>query len=193
MPLRSRPPARVGLGMSHESKRVCDRRSLALCAIAAVVGTGTLAQADVPQSSTTAGPDAATAAVVADELVATTVRLSPRYDFAHVLYGASGDGDVGAWDVEAQAAQPVAVGRGYGVALIAGYHLTQLLPEATNDTFALHRFEASLGGGGMLAPGWSLRGFLGAAYASDLEDASWKAMSATASSDVLHVVGPSDA
>lgn len=166
--------------MSHELNRV-------VLGITVIVCTGDIARAELAPTE----PDPMATA----KLAATTLRLSPSYDFAHVRYTTSSDAEVNTWDLQLKGAQPVATGRGYGVAMIAAYRLTQIDPPAMyrDDTLTLHRFEAGLGGGGMLAPGWSLRGFVSAAYASDLEDAAWNALSVTATSDVLYVLGPSDA
>jgi hypothetical protein len=92
-----------------------------------------------------------------------------------------------------RAAAPLVRGDGYGSALLLGYGATQLDVGPGDHDFTLHRFEATLAGGGALAPGWSLRGSVGAAYASDLHVATWSALQVTSAAMVHHVLGPSDA
>ncbi len=123
------------------------------------------------------------------------MRLSPRVDAVLVSYMTTLSGDIATRDVIGKAAAPLVRGNGYGVALLGGYagtHLDTRMSEGDSH-LRVHRFEATLGGGGGLAPGWSLRGSLGVAHASDLEAFRWNSLQATLSGSVHHVLGPSDA
>jgi len=123
------------------------------------------------------------------------MRLSPRVDAVLVSYMTTLSGDVATRDVIAKAAAPLVRGHGYGFALLGGYASTHLDTRMSEGDAHLrvHRFEATLGGGGGLAPGWSLRGSFGVAHASDLEEFRWNSLQVTASGSVHHVLGPSDA
>jgi hypothetical protein len=90
---------------------------------------------------------------------------------------------------------PLLRGDGYGLALLGSYgatHLDVALPDLEPE-LTLHRFEAILGGGAAIAPGWSMRGSLGVAHASDLRDSTWSALQVTSSAMIHHVLGPADA
>ncbi|HEU4726583.1 MAG TPA: hypothetical protein VFT22_01795 [Kofleriaceae bacterium] len=122
-------------------------------------------------------------------------RLSPRSDAVAASYSASHRDELTTRDLRLRGAAPLVRGDGYGVAVLLGYGATQLdvaLP-GLDEQLVLHRFEATLGGGAALAPGWSLRGSLGAAYSSDLAAATWDALQVTSSLMVHRVLGPSDA
>jgi hypothetical protein len=121
-------------------------------------------------------------------------KLSPRTDIVMASYSASHNGQLDVRDLRLKAAAPVVVGDGYGVALLMGYDSTHLdSAMSTNDHLALHCFEAMLGGGMGLAPGWSLRGSVGMSYSSDLQERTWSAVQNTTSAMIHHVIGPSDA
>lgn len=120
-------------------------------------------------------------------------RLSPRNDAVMLAFAARGGGAVGTRDFRIKGAVPVVRGDGYGGALLLGYGKTHLDLERGGGELELHRFDASLGGGGGIAPGWSMRGSLGTAYSSDLDRSTWRAWQLTVAAMVQHVVGPSDA
>ncbi|HET7504004.1 MAG TPA: hypothetical protein VFK02_23450 [Kofleriaceae bacterium] len=122
-------------------------------------------------------------------------RLSPRSDAVAASYSASHRDELSTRDLRLRAAAPLVRGDGYGMALLLGYAATQLDVGLTDldEHLVLHRFETTLGGGASLAPGWSLRGSIGAAYSSDLEVATWNALQVTSSVLVHRVLGPSDA
>lgn len=107
-------------------------------------------------------------------------------------------GEITTRDYRLRGGAPVLRGDGYGVALLLGYsgtHLDVAMP-GTGERGAplyLHRFDATLGGGGALAPGWSLRASAGATHASDLDDTPWHALEVTSSAMIHHVLCPSDA
>src|SRR5882672_6635021 len=87
-------------------------------------------------------------------------RLSPRSDAVAASYSATYSGELSTRDLRLRAATPLIRGDGFGLALLAGYGATHLdvgLDEL-NEHLVFHRFEATLGGGAGLAPGWSLRG-----------------------------------
>jgi hypothetical protein len=123
------------------------------------------------------------------------MRLSPRVDAVLVSWMTTLGGDVATRDVIVKAAAPLVRGDGYGVALLgsyAGTHLDTRMPEG-NAHLRVHCFEATLGGGVGLLPGWSLRGSLGVAHASDLAVFRWSSLQLTSSATVHHVLGPADA
>jgi hypothetical protein len=122
-------------------------------------------------------------------------RLSPRSDAIAASYTASFRPELSTRDLRLRAAAPLARGDGYGAAILFGYGATQLDVglDDLDQHLVLHRFDTTLGGGAALAPGWSLRGSLGAAYSSDLEVATWSALQVTSSVMVHHVLGPADA
>ena len=122
-------------------------------------------------------------------------RLSPRSDAVLASYTATRGAELTTWDVRVKAGVPVVRGDGYGAGLLAGYGATglDLAMAGRDEHLTLHRFEATLGGGAGVAPGWSLRGSFGVAQSSDLQDATWSAMQLTSSAMVHRVLGPSDA
>lgn len=122
-------------------------------------------------------------------------RLAPRNDAMLLSITRTSNGDVVATDLRVKAGVPVFRSARGGAALTLGYTATHLeLPMAEPaPDLTLHRFEATLGGGGGFAPDWSLRGALGVAYASDLVSATSRAVTATATASVQRVLGPSDA
>lgn len=126
--------------------------------------------------------------------VSSSQKLSPRTDVVMASYSASHNAQLDVRDLRLKAAAPVVMGDGYGVALLLGYDSTQVdNAVAANDHLTLHCFEAMLGGGAGLAPGWSLRGSVGFAYSSDLQESTWSALKNTSSAMVHHVIGSSDA
>jgi hypothetical protein len=120
-------------------------------------------------------------------------RLSPRSDAVAASYTATHRAELSTRDLRLKAAAPLVRGDGYGVALLVGYGATQLDVGSDDQHLVFHRFETTLGGGAALAPGWSLRGSLGAAYASDLQAATWEALQTTSSAMLHRVLGPADA
>src|SRR5262249_32278219 len=92
-------------------------------------------------------------------------------------------------------AVPLVHGAGYGIALLAGYQATWLDAAVPGGDahLRLHRFEATLAGGGSVAPGWSLAGSFGGAHASDLKQVTWARLQLTTSLTINHELGPSDA
>lgn len=130
-----------------------------------------------------------------DTEVPASRRLSPRSDAIGASYTVTYRPELSTGDLRLRAAAPLVRGDGYGMALLAGYGATQLdvdLDEL-HEHLVFHRFEATLGGGAGLAPGWSLRGSLGAAYSSDLRAATWGALQVTSSAMVHRVLGAADA
>lgn len=122
-------------------------------------------------------------------------RLSPRSDAVLASYTATRSAELTSWDLRLRAGVPLLRGDGYGVALLGGYGATRLdvaLPDL-EPQLTLHRFEATIGVGGAIAPGWSLRGSVGASHSSDLQDATWSALQLTSSAMLHRVLGPSDA
>jgi hypothetical protein len=121
-------------------------------------------------------------------------RLSPRNDAVLASYSTTYNGELTTRDLRLKAAAPIFRGDGFGLALLVGYGATQLdVSLADLDPhLTLHRIESTIAGGGGLAPGWSLRGSLGAAYSSDLRDATWSALQITSSAMLHRVLGPSD-
>lgn len=122
-------------------------------------------------------------------------KLSPRSDAVLASYTATRDADLATWDLRLKAGAPLVRGDGFGVALLADYAATHLaldMPEG-DEELTLHRFEATLGGGAGIAPGWSLRGSFGVNYGTDLQRATTDALRVTASAMAHHVLGPSDA
>jgi hypothetical protein len=122
-------------------------------------------------------------------------RLSPRNDMIAASYATTHTDEVTTRDFRLRVAAPLVRGDGYGGALMLGYGATHLEIglDQLDEEIALHRFEAGFAGGGGLAPGWSLRAALTAAYSSDLQQATWSAVQGTAAVMVQHVLGPSDA
>lgn len=122
-------------------------------------------------------------------------KLSPRTDAVMAAYSAMYDGELTTQDLRARAGAPLVRGDSFGLGLLLGYGMTHwgFTTDGGDDSLALHRFEATLGGGGALAPGRSLRVSLGTAYASDLRDATWSALQLTSSAMVHWVLGPDDA
>lgn len=98
-------------------------------------------------------------------------------------------------DVRVSVGVPVVRGEGYGVALLPRYAATWIEGDRLADELVLHRFDVMLGGGGRVAPGWSLRGALGVSYASDLQldGIASEAFGLTVAALVNHALGPSDA
>jgi hypothetical protein len=122
-------------------------------------------------------------------------RLSPRVDAVGASYTTTYRGALTTRDLRLKAAAPLVRGDGFGIALLAGYGATQLdaaMPDG-DAHLTLHRFDATLGGGAAIAPGWSMRGSFGTAYSSDLQDSTWSALQVTASAMLHRVLGPSDA
>lgn len=121
-------------------------------------------------------------------------RLSPRNDAVIASVSATHNGELDTRDLRLKAAAPLVRGDGYGIAMLVGYGATHLdLSTAEGEQhLALHRFDATVAGGAGLAPGWSLRGSLGAAHSSDLQDATWRAVQVTSAAMVHRVLGPSD-
>lgn len=122
-------------------------------------------------------------------------RLSPRSDAVAASYTATRSAALSTRDFRLKAAAPLIRGDGYGIALLFGYGATHLDVglDDLDEHLVLHRFETTLGGGTALAPGWSLRGSAGAAYATDLQAATWSGLQITSSVMVHRVLGPSDA
>jgi len=122
-------------------------------------------------------------------------RLSPRSDAIGAWYSATYRPELSTRDVRLRAAAPLVRGDGYGAAILAGYGATQLDVDLgeRREHLVFHRFETTLGGGVGIAPGWSLRGSLGAAYSSDLRAATWSALQITSSAMVHRVLGDADA
>jgi hypothetical protein len=122
-------------------------------------------------------------------------RLSPRTDPVMASYSATRGAEISTQDLRLRAAAPLVRGDGYGIALLLGYGATQLDVGLAllDERLVFHRFESTIGGGAALAPGWSLRGSAGAAYASDLQTATWGALQLTTSVMVHRVLGPADA
>lgn len=99
---------------------------------------------------------------------------------------------LGVTDWTIKAAAPLLIGDGYGSALLVDYSQTRIdLPGQGH--LVLHRTQAGVGGGAGLAPGWSLRGSVQVAYASDLADPTYAAVQVTSSAMVHHVLSSSDA
>jgi hypothetical protein len=122
-------------------------------------------------------------------------RLSPRSDAVAASYSATYSGELSTRDLRLRAAAPLIRGDGFGLALLAGYGATDLDAnlDGLDQHLVFHRFEAALGGGAALAPGWSLRGSVGTAYSSDLQTATWSALQVTSSAMLHRVLGPADA
>jgi hypothetical protein len=122
-------------------------------------------------------------------------RLSPRSDAIAASYTATYRAELSTQDLRLRAAAPLIRGDGFGVALLAGYGVTQLdtSRDDLDQHLVLHRFEATLGGGAAVSPGWSLRGSLGASYSSDLGAATSTALQITSSAAIHRVLGPADA
>jgi hypothetical protein len=160
---------------------------LGLALVAAAIGA---ARAESAGSAKSAEPvDAADAA-------STDRRLSPRNDIVYLSISQIVDDVVVSRDLRVSAGAPLVRGDGFGLGAFLRYATTwidsdELLPGA----IVLHRFDAMVGGGARLAPGWSLRGAVGVTYASDLHqhDLSWQPFQATVAALVRHPLGPSDA
>lgn len=122
-------------------------------------------------------------------------KLSPRTDAVMAAYSAMYDGELTTQDLRVRAGAPLVRGDSFGLGLLLGYGATHwgFTTDGDDDGLTLHRFEATLGGGGALVPGRSLRVSLGTAYASDLRDATWSALQLTSSAMVHWVLGPDDA
>lgn len=122
-------------------------------------------------------------------------RLSPRNDAVAASYSATYSGELSIRDLRLRAGVPLIRGDGFGLALLAGYGATHLDIDldGLDEHLVFHRFEATLGGGAALAPGWSLRGSVGAAYSADLQAATWSALQVTSSAMLHRVLGPADA
>jgi hypothetical protein len=127
--------------------------------------------------------------------VTETRRLSPRTEGVMAAYSATYDGELTTRDLRLRGGVPVLRGDGFGIGLVVGYGVTHLdvATEDLHDSFELHRFEATLGGGATLAPGRSLRASIGTAHASDLHESTWRALQLTSSAMVHWVLGPDDA
>lgn len=123
-------------------------------------------------------------------------RLAPRNDAVFLSMRQIHGDEVGARDVKVSVGAPVLRGDGFGIALFQRYAATWIESERRlPESLVLHRFDLMLGGGARLAPGWSFRGALGVAYASDLRlgRLSIDPFQLTTAAMVRHVVGPSDA
>lgn len=136
--------------------------------------------------------EASPATVAPETPVPAGLRLAPRNDVVMAALSSRHSGAVDIRDLRLKAAVPLVRGDGYGGALLLGYGKTHLERDAHAE-LELHRFEAMLGGGAGLAPGWSLRFSAGAAFSSDLNDAPAHAWQATVAVMVHHVLGPADA
>jgi hypothetical protein len=164
--------------------RVVLGLGLALALVAAASGP---ARAESPESARPVDPgDPASA----------DRRLSPRNDVVFVSIWQIHDDELVSRDLRISAGAPLVRGDGYGFGVFQRYATTwidsdELLPRA----LVLHRFDLMIGGGARLAPGWSLRGAVGATYASDLHehDLSWQPFQLTVAALVRHPLGPSDA
>jgi hypothetical protein len=156
------------------------RRVRCLVILAVVAHAGAMARAE-PETEPTEVP--------------ASRRLSPRSDAIGAWYSATYRPALSTRDVRLRAAVPLVRGDGYGAAVLAGYGATQLDVDLgeLHEHLAFHRFEATLGGGVGVAPGWSLRGSFGAAYSSDLHAAAWSALQVTSSAMVHRVLGDADA
>ncbi len=161
-------------------------RSWAVVSIALAVAA---AEAEADDSGDAARPPEPAAAA------AEARKLSPRTDAVMAAYSAMYDGDLTTQDLRVRAGAPLVRGDSFGLGLLLGYDLTHwgFTAQSGEGDLALHRFEATLGGGGALAPGRSLRASLGVAYGSDLRDATWSALQLTSSAMVHWVLGPDDA
>jgi hypothetical protein len=122
-------------------------------------------------------------------------RLSSRTDAVMAAYSAMYDGQLTTQDLRIRAGAPLVRRESFGLGLLLGYGATHwgFATDGGERDLALHRFEATLGGGGALAPGYSLRSSLGVAYGSDLRDATWSALQLTSSATLHRVLGPDDA
>jgi hypothetical protein len=98
-------------------------------------------------------------------------------------------------DIRVSVGAPVLRGDGYGVGIFGRYAATWIDGDQLADELVLHRFDVMLGGGGRLAPGWSLRGALGVSYGSDLQldGVASAGFGLTTAALVHHPLGPSDA
>ena len=161
--------------------------SIALAIAAGEVSADDAPGAPRPAEPATAGTD--------------TRKLSPRSDAVMAAYAVMYDGTLTTQDLRAKAGAPLVRRDGFGLGLLFGYGLTHWgLPmrggspgDDGDHDLALHRFEVTLGGGGTLAPGRSVRASIGTAYASDLRDPTWSALQVTSSAMVQWVLGPDDA
>jgi hypothetical protein len=119
------------------------------------------------------------------------VRLIPRVDRIYLAFSDTEH----AQDLGAGLGAPIVTGPGYGLAAFASYALTELRDGGvlSQSPLRLHRFEAMLGGGAAFAPGWTVQGALGVAYASDLEAATWDAVQPTLSLMIHHVASDATA
>jgi hypothetical protein len=156
-------------------------RSIALCSFAAAALAFGQARAD----TSTENDDPAIAAR----------RLSPRNDSVYLSIFQIYQPSLSSRDIRVSVGAPLLRGDGYGVGLFPRYAATWIEGDQLADELVLHRFDIMLGGGGRVAPGWSLRGALGASYGSDLhlDGVASAAFGLTAAALVNHVLGPSDA
>jgi len=155
--------------------------AVALCWLgAAALGFGQARADSSPETE-----DAATAAR----------RLAPRNDSVYLSIYKIYEPSLSSRDVRVGVGAPVLRGDGYGVGLFQRYAATWIEGDQLPDELVLHRFDVMLGGGGRLAPGWSLRGALGVSYGSDLQlgGVASAAFGVTTAALVHHALGPSDA
>jgi hypothetical protein len=122
-------------------------------------------------------------------------RLSPRNDAVYLSLFQIYQPSLSSRDIRVSVGAPVLRGDGYGVALFQRYAATWIDGDQLADGLVLHRFDLMLGGGGRLAPGWSLRGALGVSYASDLQldGVAARAFGLTTAALVHHPLGSNDA
>ncbi|HET9620304.1 MAG TPA: hypothetical protein VFP84_02980 [Kofleriaceae bacterium] len=139
--------------------------------------------------------DSVSTTATADHAPSPGQRLSPRADVVLASISNVHSGAYNVQDLKLKAAAPLARGNGYGLALLLNYDATRIDTPGpmTTDRLTLHRFEAMLGGGVGVAPGWSLRGSFGVSHSSDLEATTWQAVEVTSTAMLHHVITPSDA
>lgn len=179
------------------------KRAIVLAAIAHLGGVAVAEPVHPTAQPRTAAADpnaldpieAATVAPAAEVHESAGQRLSPRADMVLASIATTHNGSLDARDLRVKMAAPLAVGDGYGLALIAGYGTTQLRFPSGRSTqdLQLHKFEAMVGGGMGLSDGWSLRGSAGAAHGSDLHDMSLTDLQITSCAMLHKVLTPSDA
>ena len=166
------------------------RHSLVVVTLLGLTGVAAAA----PEEEPAPPPERDSAPAAAPEPVPDSRRLSPRGDSVSASYSTTRNGEVDARDLRLKAGVPLVRGAGFGAALMVGYGVTHLdISTAELDKkLVLHRFDATIAGGGSIAPGWSLRGSLGVAHSSDLQVATWSALQVTSMAMVHRVLGPSD-
>jgi len=160
------------------------QRSTVPCSLAAAaLGVLAFGQARADTSAETEDPAAAAR------------RLSPRNDSVYLSIFQIYQPSLSSRDIRVSVGLPVLHGDGYGVAVFQRYAATWIDGDQLPDELVLHRFDTMLGGGGRLAPGWSLRGALGVTYGSDLhlDGVASAAFGLTTAALVSHALGPSDA